>query len=40
MTKMWTVSEFLVNTKFFNLNFIKLIRFIEETQLEKKVNQF
>jgi len=38
MTKMWTVSEFLVNTKFFNLNFIKLIRFIEETQLEKKVN--
>jgi hypothetical protein len=35
---MWTVSEFLVATKFFNLNFIKLIRFIDETQLEKKAS--
>lgn len=34
---MWTINEFLVATKFFNLNFVKILRFCEETQLEKKV---
>jgi hypothetical protein len=37
MSKLWTVSEFLTITKFFNLNFAKLLRFCEETELEKKV---
>jgi chromosome transmission fidelity protein 1 len=36
-SKIWTINEFLVITKFFNLNFIKILRFCEETQLEKKV---
>jgi chromosome transmission fidelity protein 1 len=37
MSKIWTISEFLTNTKFFTLNFVKLLRFCDETQLEKKV---
>lgn len=38
--KIWTISEFLILTKFINLNFIKILRFCEETQLEKKLNGF
>jgi Rad3-related DNA helicase len=38
VNKLWTVSEFMTITKFFNLNFVKLLKFCEETQLEKKVN--
>ena len=40
MSKIWTISEFLTMTKFFNLNFAKLLRFIDETQLEKKLMGF
>jgi hypothetical protein len=35
--KIWTITEFLIATKFINLNFVKILRFCEETQLEKKV---
>ena len=40
MSQMWTVSDFLVQTKFFNLNFVKLLRFCDQTQLEKKLIGF
>lgn len=38
--KIWTITEFLTLTKFINLNFIKILRFCEETQLEKKLIGF
>mgnify|MGYP001810812447 CR=1 FL=1 len=37
---MWTVSDFLVQTKFFTLNFVTLLKFCDETQLEKKLIGF
>ncbi|CAF0723436.1 unnamed protein product [Brachionus calyciflorus] len=40
LSKMWTVVEFMTITKFFNLNFVKLLKFCEETQLEKKLIGF
>jgi chromosome transmission fidelity protein 1 len=38
VNKIWSVNEFLVETRFFNLNFVKILRFCDETKLENKVN--
>ena len=40
MSKIWTISEFLTTTRFYTLNFVKLLRFCDETQLEKKLMGF